>query len=424
MQDQDRVGENNLSIEFEVDILPIHDKINSECYGQIISLIRLLVKSILQTVIQKLFYGFEQISTYINNLELERIPQIISYLSQIVENKINSTITKKIELSIFEHKLVELVDIENFVIDQIVPSLQENLKIENFYDFSILSTSTSQHLQTSLFEIHISTNLERIFPRSYSVDLHHLISGQIFFDIMQYLFDDSPKSSFDLSYGVIEILKDFVKWPDASSFYRNFFQIFKILKSKYSGWNKDYKQIISDLIIMLDNHMAQENLEFRNQAIINLGDLIKPVDPILYIEFLKKKYSLRAFASDIFNGANINVTTEIDFNQEIFEYSIDKVENNLRFLVLPKYDNINDTETDMSNDEDHIIIEISLYLVFKYQIDYPDEIDNLDQNAHSLFNKAIENCYIKRIDNQALEECNDLLEALENVISQISEIGI
>lgn len=175
---------------------------------------------------------------------------------------------------------------------------------------------------------------------------------------------------------------------------------------------------------MLDNNMAQENLEFRNQAIINLGDLIKPVDPILYIEFLKKEYSLRAFASDIFNGANINVTTEIDFNQEIFEYSIDKVENNLRFLVLPKYDNINDTETDMSDDEDHIIIEISLYLVFKYQIDYPDEIDNLDQNAHSLFNKAIENGYIKRIDNQALEECNDLLEALENVISQISEIGI
>lgn len=175
---------------------------------------------------------------------------------------------------------------------------------------------------------------------------------------------------------------------------------------------------------MLDNHMAQENLEFRNQAIINLGDLIKPVDPILYIEFLKKEYSLRAFASDIFNGANINVTTEIDFNQEIFEYSIDKVENNLRFLVLPKYDNINDTETDMSDDEDHIIIEISLYLVFKYQIDYPDEIDNLDQNAHSLFNEAIENGYIKRIDNQALEECNDLLEALENVISQISEIGI
>lgn len=409
MQDQERVGENNLFIEFEGGILPIKslqilDKINLECYDQIISLIQFTVKSILQTVIQKMFHGFEQISTYINNLELERIPKIITYLSQVVENKIYSTITKKI--------------------DQIVPSIQENLKSENFYDFSIQSTSTSQHLQTSLLEIHISPNLEGIFPRSYSVDFHHLISGQIFFDIMQYLFDDSPKSSFDLSYGVIEILKDFVKWPDASSFYRNFFQIFKILKSKYGEWNKDYKQIISDLIIMLDNHMAQENLEFRNQAIINLGDLIKPVDPILYIEFLKKEYSLRAFASDIFNGANINVTTEIDFNQEIFEYSIDKVENNLRFLVLPKYDNINDTETDMSDDEDHIIIEISLYLVFKYQIDYPDEIDNLDQNAHSLFNEAIENGYIKRIDNQALEECNDLLEALENVISQISEIGI
>ena len=200
MHDQQRVGENNLSVEFEGVILPIeiHDKINLECYDQIISLIRLLVKSILQTVIQKLSYGFEQTSTYINNLELERIPQIISYLSQVVENKINSTITKKIELSIFEHKLVELVDIVNFVNDQIVPSIQENLKIENFYDFSIQSTSTSQHLQTSLLEIHISPNLEGIFPRSYSLDFHHLISGQIFFDIMQYLFNDSPKSSFEL----------------------------------------------------------------------------------------------------------------------------------------------------------------------------------------------------------------------------------
>lgn len=216
-----------------------------------------------------------------------------------------------------------------------------------------------------------------------------------------------------------------------NNFYINFLTIINQFIYTVPEFVDSYKQILLNYIYISESLTL--GIYLKQASIMSLSYLIYPFNIDLYLEFSNKNLSFETFINDTFNNNSLDIKTQFDFTQTIFNICVTNVFETINFIIHHKNNSeFISGEQYQCYTKDKILICISYYMIFIYISDYYDDIIeflNEEESMRTFIDASTK--FFEEIDDDSIVKNNkefnnsgDLQEIIENFKNIVINIGI